>query len=505
MNSMAAPSRLTMTASQALAAYKSNPTMAPVAILDSTSNIAKYLATLEPMAKAGRISGIALSDSKTMPLTFARYAASPVTIGLLPDRPLIIVAAVLVKDAAPTQSDGRVKSFHLTDSSANIAASLDALNNATKITVVTLTDSQPLAMTWHQLRSDTVILARIPATTLFRVADVPAASAVDAQANARIMEFRVADAVLPLLAEAARIGTMSKVAGVTVADTAGAIRANLTALAGVTRLQRIVLTDTDTLRITADQHTTHAALLSRLAPEESLAVTDLPADRAHLVADAPRVATVTVTDTLARITAQIATLDAMAESGELTAITVTDKGTTLTLNTAERTEYSHALALMAGSYTLPVTKPPVINLIWDESVALAPAAFRPAVEYAARFFDTLITSPVSINIEGAGVRPAIPRWRQVCWGRPMSRPACSAPLPITEPIWDAPIHPPRSRPPWTTWSIPAGSFSSRVRRQRRWASWRRTRHDPTVPSASRPTPISTPMTRATARSPGRST
>jgi len=396
---MAVTSPTPLTARQALAAFKANPAMAPIAILDTTPNVAKFLATLQPMAKAGRITAIALSDSRTMPLTAARYFASTATIGLLPDRPLMIVAGITARDATLVQSDRRVKSFHLTDSAAALSASLDALNHATKVTVVTLTDTAPLAMTWHQLQTNTAILARMPASTSYRVADVPATSAGNAQANPRIMGFHATDAVPSLTVAAAGMAGMSKLLGVTAADTEATIRANLATITGIPRLARIVLTDTDTLRITAAQHAAHAGILTRLAPEESLSVTGVTADRARLVADAPFVETVTVADTLARITARIETLDAMARSGELTEITVTDKGAILTLTEEEQAGYSHALALMAGSYSQPASRPPVIKLSWDESVALAPAAFRPAVEYAARYFDTLITSPVTINIE----------------------------------------------------------------------------------------------------------
>lgn len=372
-----------MTAQQAVAAYAANPAMSPVAIADTTANVGKYLDGLQKLAAGGRITAIQLSDTKTMTITAGQFRADARVIAYLPDRQLLAVTGVAAADADAVQAFSRVRSFRITDSAANVSVRLDALNNDTKLTQVTLTDTGPVTMTHAQLMSATSILGKLPSTATYAVSAVPVAAAAGVQAHAKVVSFAIA-------------------------DTAAAVRTNLETIGGLAKLGAIVLTDTNVLAVTQTQYQAKGAVLALLAPEEALAVTAVLATDATSIAAAPRVASLTVADTLARIGETLAELDALAEARKLTAITVTDPGGTLTLTADQQAEWQDALALMDGGFTIEtpeaVTIPdtiraPVINLIWDESIDLAPVAFKQAVQYAASFFDALITSPVTINIE----------------------------------------------------------------------------------------------------------
>lgn len=372
-----------MTAQQAVTAYAANPGMAAVAISDTTANVGKYLDSLQTLVGAGRIASIKLSDTKTMTITASQFFADAQVIGYLPNRQLLIVTGATASAADAIQALSRVKSFQIADSVANVSARLDALNNDTKLTQVTLTDTGPVVMTHAQLVGATSILGKLPSGATYTVSGVSVAAAAEVQANAKVASFALA-------------------------DTAAAVTANLDGIGGLAKLASIVLTDTNLLPVTHAQYQTHAAVLSRLAPEEALVVTGVLAADAAAVAADPRVSTLTVADTLDRIGASLADLDALAEAGTLTAITVTDPGATLILTAEQQVGWQEALVLMEGSFTIEtaaepanpeVARPPVINLVWDESVDLAPVGFKQAVQYAASFFDDLITSPITINIE----------------------------------------------------------------------------------------------------------
>lgn len=388
-----------MTAQQAWLAYVANRKMPPVAIADASLNLAKYLNGLETMARAGRITAISLTDTRIMSITAAQYFADTTVIGMLPDRAFIHVAGVLAQHANAVQAGSRTRSFRVVDGSANVARWFDALNDDTKLLSIALTDTAALAITHQQFLSNTAVLARLPSSATFTVSAATTAAAATLQANARVVAFSVIDTITAAIRDGAGLSAMDKLTGVEIRDTGDQIRANLPSLTTLARLERITVTDSDQFAVTAAQYHAHAAVLARLAPGERLVVTDVAASQAKPVTDDSRVDGVTVTDTLANVGANLATLDLLAEAGTLTRITVTGTGGTLRLSAEEQTTYAEALAIMEGSFTLTAERPPVINLIWDESVALAPASFRPAVEHAARFFDGLITSPITINIE----------------------------------------------------------------------------------------------------------
>jgi hypothetical protein len=392
----------TLTAQGAIAAFAADPSMAPVAISDTTANIGRYLDGLQNLAAAGAISSIRLSDTKTMTITGAQFTADAQVIALLPVRQFIIVDDALATLADTLQVDPRVKTFRVTDSSANVTQRLDALNDDTRLTAVTLTDTTALTMSHAQLVSNTSVLGKLPAGTTYIVTAVSAANAATTEANTKVVSLAVSDNAFEVATRAATLNGLAKLTSVTVSDTGANILSQLNVLNGVTDLGVVNVTDTDTLTITAGTYLNHMAVWAKLAPGEGLAVTAALASQVGAIAANAAVASLSVSDTLDNIGATLAELDALAKTGRLGTVTVTDTGDTLFLTTEEQAAYQDVLAVMVGTFTIAEpapARPPVINLIWDESVALAPTGFVAAVEYAASFFDSLITSPITINIE----------------------------------------------------------------------------------------------------------
>lgn len=138
------------------------------------------------------------------------------------------------------------------------------------------------------------------------------------------------------------------------------------------------------------------ASLDAAAGTGGLIVTSVTAASAATVAADSAVQSLTVGDTLADIGTYLGSLQTLVTSGQLTGIAVTDSGQDLAITSAESSADAGPLAMMTGNFT--VTRP-VINLIWDSSVANASAGWVGAIEDAANYFDALITSPITINIE----------------------------------------------------------------------------------------------------------
>ena len=399
-----------MTAAAAVAAYAANPAMTPVTISDTAANVRTYLDSLQILAVAGKIASISLSGAGTMTVTASQFVANQAALTLLTTTGSLTVTGVMAANAVGVQGSALVKTFTITDSSANVSAALDALNACTKLTVVRLTDTRPLTMTHNQFLANKAILGKLPIETKYSISAVGAEAAQTIQATSAVASFSVLDNVADVVAEAAVLRAATKLTSITVSDTAAQIVANLGALAGVSKLAAIIVIDTRALSVTADQYRMYRALLEKLPASDTLTVTGVSAAEAATIAADARVTSLTVSDTLANIGKALDALEMLAATGELTSIVVTDSGQSLTLSAEQYTADAHAIALLTGSFSVlqpqapePVlevkAKPPVFNLIWDESVDLAPVGFREAVQYAAQFFDNLITSPITVNVE----------------------------------------------------------------------------------------------------------
>ncbi len=397
-----------MTAAAAVAAYAANPAMTPVMISDTAANVRTYLDSLQILAVAGKIASISLSGAGTMTVTAIQFVANQAALTLLTTTGSLTVTGVMAANAVAVQGSALVKTFTVTDSSANLSAALDALNACTKLTVVRLTDTRPLTMTHNQFLANKAILGKLPTETKYSISAVGAEAAQTIQSTSAVASFSVLDNVADVVAAAAVLRAATKLTSITVSDTAAQIVANLGALNGVPKLAAIIVIDTRALSVTAGQYHSYRPLLEKLPASDTLTVTGASAAEAATIAADAKVTRLTVSDTLANIGKALDALEVLAASGELTSIVVTDSGQSLTLSAEQYAVDAHAIALLSGSFSVlqqqaPVpevkAKPPVFNLIWDESVDLAPVGFREAVQYAAQFFDNLITSPITVNVE----------------------------------------------------------------------------------------------------------
>ncbi len=131
-----------------------------------------------------------------------------------------LVSAALVPAAAGLQSNVRVTGFTVSDTAANVAGGIAALNGDTKLTAITLTNTGALPLTYAQLTANTVALSKLPGTYTLAVTDVPAANAVAMEGNSHVVSFSVTDTAAHTGAAVTVLNAETKLSSVSVIGTA---------------------------------------------------------------------------------------------------------------------------------------------------------------------------------------------------------------------------------------------------------------------------------------------
>ena len=135
-----------------------------------------------------------------------------------------------------------------------------------------------------------------------------------------------------------------------------------------------------------------------------MTVSGVPVNRVPELAKDNHVGRVTVRDTVAQIYDNLDYLHTQEHEGFITGVEATD-GATLYLTPWEASTFDNLVSIMTGSFTVVVTDTPppevtprLFNLVWEDSVAAAPAGFVAAVQYAADYLDTIITTRLPVNV-----------------------------------------------------------------------------------------------------------
>jgi hypothetical protein len=316
----------TVTAAQAIASFKASRTIPRQTIADSSANVASLLDQLLPLAVAGDIASIALTDTQPLHVTGASYLADAQVLAMLGTGYALIVSGVLAVNAQAAQMAGHVTSFAVADSTGAVASNLDALNAATRLTAITLTNGNVLTVTIGQFTADTVALSKLPPNYLLTVTGVTAQGAVTVQ-------------------NAVHTGAFS------VIDSAANVIANLAALNADGKLSSITLTDTTTLTIAYAQFTADGAALAKLTANVLLIVTGVTASGAATVQVDTQVKLFSVIDSAAAVMANFATLNI---SSKLTSIALA--GTTpLAITEAQFASGTSFLSKLASNVTLAIS------------------------------------------------------------------------------------------------------------------------------------------------------
>ena len=392
------PSRLVTTnvaASQA-AALQANASVTSFTVSDTAANVAAAFDALNGDAK---LTTIRLTTSGALTLSASQLSADTTAIHKLTSTTQFALSGVTLANAAAAQANASVKSFSIadtvtnvvaasgwvsgdskltgisvSDTAANILANLNTLSGYGHLTSLSLAGGTTLAITLSQYTANTILLDRLAVPDRLTVSGGAVANASALQADHHVSFYAISDT------KAAVLGAL------------GSLRAD-------TNLTSITLTDSTAVSVGYSLYQSYAGVLDKLVFTDRLMVTGVTAAAAGGIGADMHVAGLTVSDTLAHVGSALTTLEALAKSGALIGINVTDSNQTLSLSAAQYAADKDAIALMSGSFAITQSiKTPLINLIWDASAAKAPAAWKAAVQDAAQYFDNLITSPVTVNI-----------------------------------------------------------------------------------------------------------
>ena len=309
-----------------------------------TDTAGLVMAALDSLNANTKLTTITVTNASTpLTLTSHQLIADSTALAKIITGVTFNVTGAAVGDLNAIGANARVKTIQVSDTAANVAAGLLALNGNSLVTSIVLTGGTALAVSFAQFAAYGTALGKLSTSDTLSVTAVSAANAAGVQGNGHVMSFSVV-------------------------DTGSAIVANLDALNADGKLSTIAISDTTTLTVPYTKYIADTTALGKLSGIYTLVVNGALAAGATSVAANSHVSHFTVSDTLSDIGAKLDQLEAAAKTGKLTSITVSDSGGTISIPTAQYTADADAIALMKGSYT--ITQPSAsgaatINLIWD--------------------------------------------------------------------------------------------------------------------------------------------
>jgi len=389
--------------------FASDNRVRSVAVADTGAAIAAKLDVLHGLGE--QLTQITQSDTGAVAVTAAQRTSYGQTLAKLGDAYTLAVRGAQASEAASLQGDDHVASIAVADTSANIAAQLDALKDNTKLSSITqLGKAQPLALTMTQFTNDGAVLDKIQGNYSLALSAVSAADALTQAQNSKVSSLSVTDTgegIVANLADLARAGSklasiqdtdstpllsmktsewgtygnvLNKVAGgyrVSLTDVKAAeaatvatdehvqsmvIQDSTAAIASqITRLQALgpqitSITQSDpeaALSITQAQRATAAGVLAKLADGYTLALREVPADQAQALVDDDHVSAIAVSDSSGNIAAR---LDDLNDNTKITSLTQTGIATALGITAAQMTRNAAALGKIAGNYSLALSQ-----------------------------------------------------------------------------------------------------------------------------------------------------
>ena len=345
------------------AALTRNKKVVTIDIVDTGVNVVKNLAMLKKLGS--ELTSIEISDDSTpVSITAAQWSMNEEVVNKFKTGYKLAVTQV---GAAYAQAmdipDGVVDSISVSDTSANIASTIDALQANSKLVSVTQTGStSPLAITADQLTANDELLGKLTGSYSLAVSGVLAENAKTLAAN-------------------------SKVASLAVTDTADGVDAKLNDLYALgKKLTSIQLSDSGgTINMTSAQYFDQTNLLDKIAGGFSAAVSGLSAAKAEQVLSDGNVGTVQIKDTGANIARYLNTLQGLGS--QITGIVQTDS-TPLTITAAQYVANAGAIAKIAT--VGPPVATPTFNLTQVAAAAVS--------GYSESKFEKLYVTDSSSNI-----------------------------------------------------------------------------------------------------------
>ena len=250
-----------------------NKKVVSIDIVDSGVNVVKNLPMLKKLG--AELTSVEISDPEnSVSLTATQWSMNEGVVNKFKTGYKLAVTQVGAAYAQAMVSNTVVDTIAVSDTSSNIASTIDALQANTKLVSVTqVGPTSPLSITATQLAADADLLGKLTGSYSLSVSQVAAADAKTLAAN-------------------------SKVVAIAVSDTADGVDANLNDLYALgKKLSSIMLTDTGgTLDMTSAQYFDQTNLLDKITGGFSLAVSGLNAAKAAQVLSDGNVASVQIKD-----------------------------------------------------------------------------------------------------------------------------------------------------------------------------------------------------------------
>ena len=406
-----------------------------------SDNAAAISAALDSLQASSKLTGIALTDSSPISITFAQLTLDAGALALLPGTYAVAVSGVPAAAVSSVQANPHVVSFAVSDTAAAVAAALDTLNGAGKLTSIGLTTGGALPVAYAQSVADTVALGKLPGGYTLSVSGVSSANAPLLQANSHVAAFSVS-------------------------DSAAGVLAALDALAGYSKLTSIGLTDagTPSLALNYAQYAADTAALAAISSAYALTVANVaPSAAAGVQADSrvtsfsvagvsaagaaaiqaySKVSAFAVTDSASAVAAA---LDALNADGKLASIALTGGGTpVLSLTYAQYIADTAALGAITGSYSLSLSGAPATAAAALQADARVTAfAVSDSAANVASALDSLAgaSKVTSVAITGTGTQNLTVTFAQYSNdGAALARIGQSFTLTVTgAPVWAAPL------------------------------------------------------------------
>jgi hypothetical protein len=372
-----------------------------VAVKDTSALISTNLAGTNPSLANAKVSSIIQSDANnSIAITDTKYQALTSTLAKLAGSSSLAVTGVTASRAAGVATNANVKSVSVTDTAANIYSNRVANAAATKISTVNvedtgtslsasianiatlnsitkikITDASNVLITGAQLKDQavTAMLGKVYGSndvkgnyhltaTAVLAADVNAAAKLSTVSKIQVNDT-VAHALTSLTAlSAAKVDKIDLTAG-TGALVGGA---NLDKLDVLGAKLNSVASDGADITVSYDQYVKRSATLAKIDSGD-LVVTNAGASATKQLSDDTGVASFTVKDSAAKLTANFVDLKAAVTANKLTSAKLTDNAAI----TLTATQYTGATALLnvvqdetgGGNFKLQLTGATASNLV----------------------------------------------------------------------------------------------------------------------------------------------
>ena len=318
-----------------------------IAVSDTGAHVIAQLATLNDLGS--KVSNITLSDaSSNQNISLDQWTSYKTTWDKVVGGLHVSLSQVPAARATPLLTDSRVSTVAISDTTAHIASSLDALQAlGTGLTLITASDAgTPLQLSMSQYNRDATALAKLDGSNTLSISGANVNDLIALNANDQVTHIALTDNSANIAAALANLSSNDKIDTITVNGTA------------------------TPYSMTMAQRTSYATLLGKFVGGYKLNITDASVGDAATLRSDSHVASMSITDTSANIVGALASLS--TTDAKLQNLALTTSPGTLTMTAAQWTQYQTVLSKITTPYSVAITEvaaDKVANLVADARVS----------------------------------------------------------------------------------------------------------------------------------------